>query len=65
MTKEETTTLENGAYCAFCGEWVSYCQSHQCKGSWGGWYPPIKIVETCPHCGKSIEKLIGLNQEKL
>ena len=54
--------VENGAYCPYCGEWVSICQSHQCTGSWGGWRPPIKTTETCPHCGKIIEKWIDLNQ---
>lgn len=59
----ETTIsyLENGYYCA-CGEWVSYGQSHQCKGFWGGWHPPIKTVEKCPHCGGIIEKWVDPNQ---
>ena len=57
-----TAVDEIGTYCEVCGEWVSYNQSHQCKGSWGGWYPPIKTVETCTHCGKVIEKWIDLNQ---
>ena len=52
--------LENGYYCA-CGEWVSIGQEHLCKGSWGGWQPPMKTIETCPHCGKIIEKWIDLN----
>ena len=62
MSLQEISYSGVGYSCSHCGVWVSYGQPHQCQGNWGGWYPPIKHIETCPHCGKIIEKWIDLNQ---
>ena len=55
-----TAILEDGVNCAYCDAWIPSNQSHQCKGVWGGWHPPV--VEICPHCGGAIEKWIDFNQ---